>query len=130
MLFGPTQIHSQEHLGPVGGLGAARPRGDRKERVAFVVLAGEEEGGALPLEVGHEAAVLDLDLGLHAPVGRGKLAELDEVARAAAEVVPRGQLRAQGIGAAEDALGGAGVVPEIGLSGRLLEAVELGLLGG
>ena len=38
----PAQVHAQEHLGPVLGVGAARARVDRDDGVAGVVLAVEE----------------------------------------------------------------------------------------
>jgi hypothetical protein len=74
--------------------------------------------------------MLALDLCLHPRVAGGQLVELDEVARALRQVTPRRDLRAQRIGLAQDALGGAGVVPEVGLGGRLVEAAESLLLGG
>lgn len=40
-LFGPAQIHSQQHLGPVTGLGPAGPGVDRDNRVAGVVVSAE-----------------------------------------------------------------------------------------
>ena len=39
----PAQVHAQQHLGPVGGFGAACPSRDGHDRVALVVRAGEEE---------------------------------------------------------------------------------------
>ena len=43
MPLGPAQVHPEEHLGPVGGLGAARAGADREDRAARVVLAREQE---------------------------------------------------------------------------------------
>ena len=52
--LGPAQVHAEEHLGPVLRVGAALAAVDRDERVAGVVLAGEErvllEPGQLALE--------------------------------------------------------------------------------
>src|SRR6185503_21042279 len=39
MALGPAQVHPQEHLGPVGRLGATRARADREQGRALVVLA-------------------------------------------------------------------------------------------
>jgi hypothetical protein len=41
--FGPAQVHAQEHLGPVGRLGAAGSGTDGQEGIASVVLAAEEQ---------------------------------------------------------------------------------------
>src|SRR5258708_3818211 len=49
MALGPAQVHPEQHLGPVGRLGPARSRTDREDRSALVVLAGEQERGALPV---------------------------------------------------------------------------------
>ena len=54
MALGPAQVHPQEHLGPVGRLGAAGAGADRQDRGALVVLAGEQERGPLAVEVGLE----------------------------------------------------------------------------
>jgi len=40
----PAQVHAQEHLGPVLGVGAAGPGVDRDDGVAAVVVAPEERG--------------------------------------------------------------------------------------
>jgi hypothetical protein len=41
--FGPAQVHPQEHLGPVCGLGSAGPGADGEKGIAGVVLAAEEQ---------------------------------------------------------------------------------------
>ena len=41
VLFAPAQVHAQQHLGPVLGLGAAGAGLDIEEGVGFVELAGE-----------------------------------------------------------------------------------------
>src|SRR5215213_2624738 len=41
-LLGPLEIHAQQHLGPVLRLGAARARMNRANRVAAIVVAGEQ----------------------------------------------------------------------------------------
>ena len=43
-VLGPAQVHAQQHLGPVLGVGAAGAGRDLHERGAAVVLAGEERG--------------------------------------------------------------------------------------
>jgi hypothetical protein len=51
MALRPAQVHPEEHLGPVGGLGPTGPGADREDRAALVVLAGEQERRSLPIEV-------------------------------------------------------------------------------
>ena len=48
---GPAQVHAQQDLGPVLRVGAARVGLDRHDRVAGVVLAGEERVLLQPLEL-------------------------------------------------------------------------------
>ena len=72
--LGPAHLHAQHHLGPVLGVGAARAGVDGHERVAGVVVAGEQAlllGGAQArldgrdrvLELGGDVLVLLGDLG-------------------------------------------------------------------
>ena len=42
-LLGPAQVHTQQHLGPVLGVGAAGAGVDSEDGVAAVVLTGEGE---------------------------------------------------------------------------------------
>ena len=106
--LGPAQVHAQEHLGPVGRLGAAGSGADHQQRVAVVVLAREQQGGPLAAEVGLEGGGVALELGLEVGVGRlGQ--ELDggeEVVRARLEIAPHGDLLAEAVGLAQDRLGG------------------------
>jgi hypothetical protein len=128
----PAQIHAQEHLRPVGRLGAACARADRQERRALVVLAGEEQRRALRLEgpcqgVGF-AVQLALEVGVVA-LGE-EVEERDDVVGPVLQATPRGDLRAQAVGLAEDLLGGALVVPEAGLERLRVEPLKGRFLGG
>ena len=120
----PAQVHPQEHLGPVGGLGAAGAGADRQDGGALVVLAGEQERGALAGEVlleGRGVAVeLGLELGVAGFVGQleGRLRGRRRASARPRQVV---DLLAQAVGFAEDLLGAALVVPEPGLLGQRLE---------
>ena len=67
--LGPAQVHPQQHLGPVGRLGAAGAGADRQEGVAVVVLAGEQQGGPLAPEIGLERGRVAIELGLELGVG-------------------------------------------------------------
>ena len=99
----PAQVHAQEHLGPVGRLGAAGAGADRQDRVAVVVLAGEQERGPLAAEVAVELGRVAVQLGLE--LGVGALGEqLDggqQVAGAAGDGGPRLDLLAETAGLAE-----------------------------
>ena len=50
----PAQVHAQQHLGPVLGLGAAGAGVDGEDRAALVVLAAEEAELLAALQVGLE----------------------------------------------------------------------------
>ena len=130
MALGPAQVHAQEHLGPVGGLGAAGAGADGQDGRAVVVLAGEQERGPLAAEVGLEGGGVAVELGLQ--VGVGRLGEqLDgrlEVGGTGQQVVPGVELGAQAVGLAKDLLGAALVVPEAGLLGQRLELADALLL--
>jgi hypothetical protein len=128
----PPEVHPEEHLGPVGRLGPARAGIDADERPALVVLAGEEEGRPFTGEVGREGVCVAVELG-----GKLRVAglldegdELDEVVGALAEVVPEGDLGAEAVGLAEDALRRALVVPEAGSSDEGVELRDARLFGG
>jgi hypothetical protein len=79
--FGPAQIHAQEHLGPVGRLGAAGAGADAQYRVAVVVRTREQEAGSLAREVGRERGVFALEAGEDLSVAffLGELSELEQV---------------------------------------------------
>ena len=53
--LGPAQVHAQQHVGPVLGVGAALAGLDLADRVALVVLAGEEAAQLEGAEVGGRA---------------------------------------------------------------------------
>jgi hypothetical protein len=130
MALGPAEVHPEEHLGPVGGLGAAGPGADREDRAALVVLAREQEGGPLAPEVRLEGGDLAVELGGQLDVA-GFLDELEgrqEIIDAALEAAPQLDLRAQAVGLAEDLLGGPLVVPEAGLAGQRLELGDAAFL--
>jgi len=94
------------------------------------MLTAEQEGGALPREVGLERRGIPVQLALELGIGRF-LEQLDrgsEVVGPGQDVVPRRQLGSQAVGLAEDLLRGALVVPEAGLLGQRVEVGDaLGL---
>jgi hypothetical protein len=67
--LGPAEVHPQEDLGPISGLGAAGSGADGQESIALVVLTAKEqisachavldfECGSLAGDVGQEALIL------------------------------------------------------------------------
>jgi hypothetical protein len=122
----PLEVHPEQHLGPVRGLGAARARADREDRVLAVVLAGEQEEGPLALELLAEGVRLALEVGGGLVVGRlvQEIQQLLEVGRTLLEFPPQGDLLAQALRLAGDLLRGALIVPEAGLDGPRIEARE------
>jgi hypothetical protein len=112
--FGPAEVHPEEHLRPVRGLGAAGARADRQDGVLGVVLAGEQEERALALELGAQGVRLALDVRFRLGIRRilEQADELLEVGGALLQRSPEGDLVAQALGLPQDLLRGALVVPE------------------
>jgi len=73
--------------------------------------------------------VLGVDAGRHVLVTRlgSEVGELHEVARARLERPPRGDILPQRLGLAQDLLGRALVVPEVGLGGARIQLREASL---
>jgi hypothetical protein len=91
MPFRPAQVHPQEHLRPVGRLGAAGSRADGQQRRTLVVLAGEQQGGPLAPEIGLEPCRVAVELGGKLRVG-GLVEQLDggeQVVDAVQEALPQ-----------------------------------------
>ena len=68
VLLGPAEVHAQQHVGPVLGVGAALAGLDLADRVALVVLAGEQ-GPQLERSNRGEAGDGLVDLGFDGVVG-------------------------------------------------------------
>jgi hypothetical protein len=130
--LGPAEIHPQEHLRPVGRLGAAGTRADRDDGVLRVVLAIEQEQGPLSLELGLQGAGLALDVGLRLGVGGvgEQVEELGQIVRPLLQRAPQRGLLAQALGLAGDLLCGTLVVPEPGFDRAGVQLRDARLLGG
>jgi hypothetical protein len=129
MALRPAQVHAQEHLGPVGRLGAAGPGADGQQRGALVIGPREEERGPLALVIGAQRIGFVVDTGRQLGVALGQLGELLEVVGASGQGLPRLELFAQPASLAQDALGLSLIVPEAGRAGGCVEgrqAVGLG----
>jgi hypothetical protein len=128
----PAEVHPQEHLGPVGGLGPARAGADRHDRVLRVVLAREQEQRPLPVELQRERIGFAGDVGFGVGVrgvGEERL-ELLQVVDALLERAPGLDLVAQALRLADDLLCGPLVVPEPGLDRARVQLLDPLLLGG
>ena len=122
--LGPAHLHAQHHLGPVLGVGAAGAGVDGHERVARVVVAGEQ---ALLLE--REQARLDgrdrlLELVGEVGVVLGDLGEPREILGVGLQLVEvvEPALRARVLG--PDLRGGVRIVPEARLAHLRLERAQ------
>ena len=78
--LGPHQIHPQQHLGPVAGLGPARPGVDRHEGVAVVVGTAEHRAELERVEIGLGLLGRRADLVVEL-VGLALLGQLDQSPR-------------------------------------------------
>jgi hypothetical protein len=122
----PEPVHFEEHLRPVGGVGAARTGGDRHDRVAGVVLAAEQ---TLQLRV-IEALLGERELlgGLARRVGVVRFGrELEQDFGVALGVLDRLQAAELALDralVAQDLLRALAVVPEIGVGGVRVEPAQ------
>jgi hypothetical protein len=130
--LGPAEVHPQEHLRPVGCLGATGTRADGDDRVLRVVLAAEQQQRPLAVELRREGGCLPLEVCLGLGVRRvgEEVEQLRQVVRPLLERAPQRDLLAQALGLAGDLLGLALVVPEPGLDGARVEGRDAALLGG
>ena len=125
--LGPAQVHAQQDLRPVLGVGPPRPGVDRDDGVAGVVLAAEQarlfELGQASLDRGQ----LGRQLGRHLLVLGGHLGQLAEVGDLGLELAEGLQL-ALGAGVRGRGAGrGLLVVPEARPLHLGLEPLDLGL---
>jgi hypothetical protein len=120
--LGPAEIHPEQHLRPIGGLGAACTRADHEQRAPLVVLAGEEEGGALAGELAVEIVRIAVQLGgeLGVVTLGQELDEREEILGATLEVAPGRDLGSEAVGLPEDPLGAPLVVPKPWFAGLRL----------
>ncbi len=126
--FRPAQVHAQQHVGPVLRVGAARAGVDRADRVAVVVLTGEQRAQLQRVELTAERFEPGADLALDRLVAllAGKLGERLEIRNRAVELIDEGdvllELRELGV----DLAGAILVVPEVGLADLDLELLDPG----
>ena len=127
MAFRPPQIHPHEHLGEVGGVDATGLGADRDERLALVVLAGQQRPNLELAECLADRRQLDLGLGERVGVALllGHLEQDAQVVEPPAQRLNPGELALDVRQAARDALGLLLVVPQIRSGGLLVEVGQL-----
>jgi hypothetical protein len=125
--LGPPREHPQQHVRPILGLGAARPRLDRRDRIVRVVLPGQERFELDPFEILLEP--LDRGGELLGELGidgvRQQVVDRDRVLEAAPESVEPLERRAQPSELGRDPPALRGVVPERGIGGLGLQLIGL-----
>ena len=126
VLLGPPDVHPHQHLGPVGGVDAARAGADTDQCLALVVFAGQQcahlhRGDVLtqlrPLGVGLGEFVRAAFLGRELVEHRQVLETSTQVLDAAELVLRVGQL-------AGDALPAGLVVPQAGVGRFVFEFLD------
>ena len=124
----PAREHAQEHLGPVLGVGASGTGVDLADRVALVVLPGEQRTQLQVIELvaqGHDPRfhlVLDRVVALFTT----QLVKRLDVGEPFLEAFDELEVFAQAGHLGGEPTGTVLVVPEVGLPGLRLELVELG----
>ena len=112
-MIGPAFVHAEQHLGEVLRVGAADVGLQRDDRVAVVVLAGEERLFLEPFELLPERLDRRGDLRLHVAVHREELLRVLEVV---GELLVAVELARDARVLGGDAGGAFLVVPEAGLA--------------
>ena len=122
-LLAPAQVHAEQHLGPVAGLGAAGARVDRHDRAARVVLARQQAAQLRLVESRAQLADLGLCFGGGLGVARlvGQLEQHVGVGQQRVGLVEERDLALGAALVAQQLLGALAVVPELGGLRLLLE---------
>ena len=131
MALGPAQVHAQEHLGPVGRLGAAGAGADRQDRRR--ARRARRRTGARSARARSRSRARRHRGRARPRARRRRLRRASssgglEVVGARQQVLPGLDLGAQAVGLAQDLLGAALVVPEAGFLGQRLELGDARLL--
>ena len=129
VLLGPADVHPHQHLGPVRRVHAARTRADVEQRLALVVLAGQQRADLHRLDVLVQLLVLGVGLGFRfaRPCSfffGGHLVEHRQVVEALPKLLDAAQLTL-GVGQlAGDLLRPGLVVPQVGVGGLVFELLD------
>jgi hypothetical protein len=116
--LGPAEVHPQEDLGPIGGLGAAGSGADGQESIALVVLTAKEQIAACNAVLGFEGGSLAGDVDQEALVilFLGESEQLQRRLGARFQVSPELEFFAKALGFAKRLLRTPLVVPETRLA--------------
>ena len=118
--LGPAQVHPQQHLGPVRGVGAADAGGDGEHGGTLVVRSGELRLEARARDLIGERSEIAFDVWCDAGVRGRERRELAHVIDALAEPLPAIEALAQELEPLEGRLRASAIVPEPGLRYLLL----------
>jgi hypothetical protein len=121
VLRGPGGIHSQEHLGPVVGVGTAVTGVDRHEGIAGIVGAGEQRGELQGVEQFLQSVSPDGQIGFERFVFSGKLLECLEILPHGQRLFERLEDGIHSLELGDGGLGLLGIGPEVGLAHRGFE---------
>ena len=113
LALGPSQVHAQEHFGPILAFGAAGAGVDRHDGGAGVVFAGEQHGGFEALEVLGVGLEVALDIGDDGFAFAGEFEEGIEIFGHAAYAVIVGDGFFQALAGLHDFLAFFGLIPEV-----------------
>ena len=129
VLLRPADVHPHQHLGPVGGVDAARARADGDDGLALVVLARQQRAHLHGLDV--LAQLRQFGVGLRERLGaagalllRRHLVEHRQVVEPLPQLLDAAQFALRVGQLAGDLLGAGLVVPELRIGRFLLELVD------
>ena len=125
--LGPAQVHAHEHLGEVGGVDTAGLRADGHQRLAGVVLAGQQGADLELVDLLAQRDQLALGLGQAGRVALllGQLVQHAGVVEPAAQLLDPAQVALQVGQPGGELLGALDVVPQVGRGGLLLQLGDL-----
>ena len=125
VLFGPFQIHAQQHLGPILRLRAAGAGMNRTDRIAAIVVAGKQHFRFGLLQLVFEPFKQRLQFLNRTLVFFGKLKEHCGVVYLRLKILLPSNLLFQAAAFLQQLLRGFLIVPEVGRGGLDLDLVQL-----
>ncbi len=115
--FRPAQVHAQQHVGPVLGVGPAGPGMDADQRRVLGVGVGAQQVDLLPADVLVENPQVLPQRGFDVAIALGDrhLGEADHIPSARLQLVPDRNLIAKALGFLREPLRPRWVLPEVGI---------------
>ena len=117
--FGPAGVGTQQHFGPIGGIGASHARFNRQKGIAVVVAPTQEHFDFEFVDIAEEAGIFAHNFVVEGVIGETK--EFSQGVEASVDVVPAGYFGFEPGEALHDLLGVAGIIPQIRVSGLVFE---------